>query len=74
MLYYRAVVMYVHVGECVRAALVAEQQRVALAVVACPVGILANAYQSAVGVLALARRDSLTYDCAPCVLPKMACW
>ena len=48
MLNYCAVVVYVHVRECVRTALVAQQQRVALAVVACSFGILAHAHQASI--------------------------
>ena len=43
-----AIVVYIHVGECVCATFVAQKQGVALAVVACAVSILAHSYKSSI--------------------------
>ena len=53
---------YLHVGESVRSATVAEQERVALAVVACPVCGGSDLDKSAVGILAVSGTDALADD------------
>ena len=61
-LHHRRIVLHVHVGEGVRAALVAQKERVARAVVAGPLGPAAHTHQSAIGVLAASGADTLGDD------------
>ena len=64
-------VLDVDVREGVRAALVAHEERVALAVVARVLGALQHRHLAAVGVLRLARGDALADDRAAGVLPDV---
>src|SRR5690606_4044110 len=57
-------VLHLDVGEGVGAALLADQQRVALGVVACALGAGSHLDQTAVGVLATAGADALGDDLA----------
>ena len=59
------------IRERVRAAAVADQQRVALRVVARVGRVLADLDRAAIGVLALAGRDALRHDRAAGVLPEV---
>ena len=71
MLHLRGVVLHLDVGEGVGAALVAQQQRVALRVVPGPGRPLEDLHQPAIGVLAVAGGDALRDDGAPGVLPDV---
>ena len=64
-------VLDLHVRERVRAALIADQQRIALRVVARAGRALGNLHQAAIGVLAVAGRDALRDDRALGVLPDV---
>src|SRR5438876_713919 len=68
MLHAGARVPHLDVRESVGAALVADQKRVALRVVACPSGALHDLYLAPIGVLAVASRDALGDDGAARVL------
>ena len=57
-------VLHLDVGEGVRAALLADQQRIALGVVARAIGVAVHPHQAAVGVLAAAGADALADDLA----------
>ena len=59
MLHAGARVLHLDVGEGVRAALIADQQRVALGVVACSGGALQDFHLPAIGVLAVTGGDAL---------------
>ena len=48
MLHYGRLVLDVHIGEGMCSAMAAQQQRVALAVVACTIGTLTHLHESAV--------------------------
>ena len=71
MLDLRRGVLDLEIRERVRAAAIADQQRVALRVVARIGGVLADLHRAAVGVLAAAGRDALGDDGAARVLPQV---
>src|SRR4030095_13166617 len=62
-------VLHFEVGECVRAALIAQKQRIALRVVPCAGSDLEDLDHSTVSVLPVARGDALGDDRAPGILP-----
>ena len=62
MLDYGRRILYVHIWECVCATLVANEQRVALRVVASVLGTLSHTHQTAIAVLAATCRDTLRHD------------
>ena len=55
-------ILYVHIWECVCATLVANEQRVALRIVASVLGTLSHTHQTAIAVLAATCRDTLRHD------------
>lgn len=63
--------MDIHVGKRMRTALIAQQQGVALAIVAGIVRFLGNAHQTAVRVLAPSGGDTLADDSAAGILSEM---
>ena len=62
---------YLHVGESVCAAFIAQEQRVALAVVACVGGVGSDLDESAVGILTMPRADTLAHDTRAGILAKV---
>ena len=71
MLHLRRRVLHFQVRERVRAALVAQQQRIALRVVARAGGRFQNLHAAAIGVLPVARGNALGHDRARGVLPDV---
>src|SRR5438093_11492153 len=62
-------VLHLDVRKRVRAALVPDQERIALRVVPGSTGTFENLHHPPVSVLAVTGGDALGDDCAPCVLP-----
>src|SRR6266850_7568847 len=67
----RGAVAHVDVREGVRAALIADQHRIALRIVARALGALHDLHESAIGVLPAARGDALRHDRRPRVLAEV---
>src|SRR5205823_11981429 len=64
-------IAHLDVGHGVRAATVADQERVALRVVARRLGPRLHPHEPAIGILPAAGRDALRDDCRACVAPDM---
>jgi len=71
MLHSRCRIAHVDVWKCVRSALLADQQRVALGVISCAGRSLHDLYQAAIGILAVAGGNTLGHDRAARVLSQM---
>ena len=71
MLHDRMIIVHIYIREGVGSALVAEKQRVAAAVVAPANGLGTHLDETAVGILAMSCRDTLTDDCATRIAAEM---